>query len=412
MRKVVIFFSFLNVWSISDGEGAPSFYNTIKGYIDDGWIAYLIKPSCGDGVTNNIEGLHIIKYHNDILWKLCRIKKISFFARILNSVYGDYKLYLIGKKIIKKYSSANIVLYAYEANGVAAAKRLHDKYGHIFVSRFQGTVLYNVKDTFYNKLKWYPHFKALKTQADAVIMTDDGTFGYTTLKRLKNRSRNILFLKNGINKERLSESCERTLEIKARYGIKDNDIILMTVSRLASWKRVDRAIIALSNTKKVYNAVCKLMILGDGDERSKLEQLVKKLNLENDVIFIGSVKQNEVKYYLPISTIFLSLYDIGNVGNPLFEAMAASKPIITINNGDTGSIIKNYYNGILLQLKEINDIHKYILELINDENLRRFLGSNARKYIDQNMYSWDERIEYELKYIKKLIGNYNKSKNK
>jgi hypothetical protein len=37
------------------------------------------------------------------------------------------------------------------------------------------------------------------------------------------------------------------------------------------------------------------------------------LNVESDVVFTGAIKQNEVRYYLPLSTIFLSLYEIGNV---------------------------------------------------------------------------------------------------
>lgn len=399
MDNVIIFFSFLNIWSINDGEGAPSFYNTIKGYIDDGWKVYLIKPSCGDGITKRIKGLHVVTYHNDFLWKMCHIKIISFFGRIINSVYGDYKLYLIGKNVIRNELSARIVLYAYEVNGVRAAKRLHDKYGYFFVSRFQGTVLYNIKNTFYNRLRWYPHFYALETTADIVIMTDDGTFGYNTLKKLNNKSSNILFLKNGINVEEISESCEKIINIRRDLKISNSEIILMTVSRLASWKRVDRAIVALYNTKKYYNN-CKLIIIGDGDERAKLEYMARKLNIESDVVFTGAIKQNEVKYYLPLSTIFLSLYDIGNVGNPLFEAMAASRPIITINNGDTGSVIKNYENGILLEANEIDDIYKYILELIHDKQLRTRLGANAKKYVEKNMRSWDERIRYEIQYIK------------
>jgi glycosyltransferase involved in cell wall biosynthesis len=403
MNNVIIFFSFLNIWSINDGEGAPSFYNTIRGYIDDGWEVYLIKPSCGDGITKKITGLHIMRYHNNFLWKLCKIKRVSFGGRILNSIYGSYKLYLIGKRIIEAQLGANIVLYAYEVNGVAAAKRLHDKYGYLFVSRFQGTVLYSVKDTFYNRLRWYPHFHALQTQADVVIMTDDGTFGYDTLKRLNNKSRNILFLKNGINSERISKFCEETMNIKAKYGFLDSEVVLMTVSRLASWKRVDRAITALYFTKKYYKE-CKLVIIGDGDEREKLEYKAKMLNVESDVVFTGAIKQNEVRYYLPLSTIFLSLYDIGNVGNPLFEAMSASKPIITINNGDTASVIKNYENGILLEPNEINDVYKYILELIYDDDLRDRLGTNARNYIERDMCSWDDRIRYEIQYIKQHVA--------
>ncbi len=141
----------------------------------------MIKPSCGDGITKKITGLHIMRYHNNFLWKLCKIKRVSFGGRILNSIYGSYKLYLIGKRIIEAQLGANIVLYAYEVNGVAAAKSyMINMVIYLFlVSR---TVLYMLKDTFIIDYDGN-HISMHCRHKQCCNYDDDGTFGYDTIKK-------------------------------------------------------------------------------------------------------------------------------------------------------------------------------------------------------------------------------------
>ncbi len=403
--KNIIFLSYLNIWSMEKEKGAPSFYKTIEAYIKDGWDVTLINPEYNLGVTPELEGLKNITF-KPVFYPFVKIKKISFFGRILHVFQGNYMLWQLGKKALKKYNN-QAVIYAYEVDGVKAGVKLKDKFNLPFVTRFQGTVLAPIKNNQLNRLKRYPHFQALKTEADITIMTDDGTQGDKVLRNLNNRSKQIKFWKNGVDID--IDEVENKIKVKKLrkdLGLTQSDEVLMTVCRLASWKKVNRAIEALSYVTKERSA-CKLVIVGDGEEKQTLMELTKKLNLTSNVIFVGSVPQSEVRNYLDLADIFLSLYDLSNVGNPLLEAMSCGKPIITLNVGDTASIIKNEENGILLSVENLDKIPEYINKILDDRNYANKLGDNAKQYAKKHFWSWNERMNAELEVVNELRIKWN-----
>ena len=76
--------------------------------------------------------------------------------------------------------------------------------------------------------------------------------------------------------------------------------------------------------------------------------LARELGVADAVRFEGAVPQADVLRYLWAADAFLSSNDLSNVGNPLLEAMACGKPIVTIDNGATGDLIRDGETGILL----------------------------------------------------------------
>jgi len=81
----------------------------------------------------------------------------------------------------------------------------------------------------------------------------------------------------------------------------------------------------------------------------------------------------------------------------------AGKCIVTLNNGDTGRFIKNRENGILLEYEDLPRLPEVIKELLANEELRNRLGANARKFAEENFWSWEERIEAEVAEVSRLI---------
>lgn len=401
--KNIIFLTFLNLWSMEKNKGAPSFYKTIEGYVKDEWNVILISPKSGKGITPKTYGVRNITY-KPLFYIFTKIKKISFFGRILNNLYGNHMLYRLGREALKKFDSPAII-YAYEVNGVHAGKRLAEEFALPLVTRFQGTVLAPMENTQMNRLKMYPHFHALETLADITIMTDDGTQGDVVLKRLNNQSTQVLFLKNGVDLSFDAGDNEKaTQRIREKLDLSQSDEVLMTVSRLASWKKVSRAIDAFQVVSR-ERPNCKLVIVGDGDSKEALVKQVQNLGLSFYVIFVGAIPQVEVKNYLEIADIFLSLYDLSNVGNPLLEAMSCGKPIITLNVGDTAKLIKNEENGIILNVDQLDKIPSYIQKLLGDKVYAGEMGRHAKEYAKCNFWTWDERIQAELSVVNTLIDN-------
>jgi len=165
---------------------------------------------------------------------------------------------------------------------------------------------------------------------------------------------------------------------------------------------VDRAIRALPEVVRAFpNTI--LLVVGDGRERQRLERLAMSLGISEHIRFEGAVPHKDVSKYLAAADVFLSLYDLSNVGNPLLEAMMAGKCIVTLNNGDTGRFIRNGENGILLEYEDLPKLPEVIKDLLANEDLRNRLGTNARKFAEEHFWSWQERTEAEIAEVNRLI---------
>ena len=399
-EKTIIIYSWSTLWSMKDKSGAPSFYRTVKLYIDKGWNVFLILVNRSPGLENLIpkENCFVLKEKKSDTWISAKLwTKVFLIYKILRYNFYATK---VSKRILNTHKK-NVVLYAYEIYGVSCAAKLAKKNNIPLVTRFQGTIATYFKMNWYTKIKQHVHLKALKTPADLVIMTDDGTKGLETLKRLGNPSKNIKFWKNGLDLFD-SEYTHNFRCIKEELGISPDVKMLLTVSRLEGWKRVDRAISALKEIVE-QNRKVKLVIVGDGSDRERLERIVEENSLSSFVYFAGAIAHEDVYNYMYSADVFLSLYDMSNVGNPLLEALTLGKCIVTLNVGDTNTVIRNNENGILLELSELNKLPEVILQLLENHGLKCRLEKNARNYAHKYFYSWDHRMNMEYSEVEKLV---------
>jgi glycosyltransferase involved in cell wall biosynthesis len=230
-------------------------------------------------------------------------------------------------------------------------------------------------------------------------MTNDGTQGDVVLDRLNHRSQKTLFLRNGVDKKLFSSPTD-TID---NPNFDSDGPVLLTVSRLVSWKRVDRAIQALPKVVKRYPETT-LVIVGDGPEQSSLEEQARSLNVRENIHFAGAVPHDQIPQYLNSSDIFLSLFDISNVGNPLLEALTAGCCIVTLDTGATATVITDGENGKLLSLSDINNLSNVIIELISDDDKRSMLARNASDFADKQLWTWEERIDREIEEVSGLVN--------
>ena len=296
------------------------------------------------------------------------------------------------------------MVYGYEIDGVPVAKLLSKMWGVPVVARFQGTSLGVgwMKRQLW-KVRAWNHVLGLRIPVDLVIMTNDGTQGDRVLESLNVNMERVRFWMNGVDWDLFKSLPEKA---EARNHLRVNaQRVLLTLSRLVQWKRVDRAIQALPEVVRLFPDTV-LIIVGDGPERERLEQLARDLGVHDHVRFEGAVPHKEIPKYLAAADIFLSFYDWSNVGNPLLEAMMAGKCIVTLNNGDTGQFVRNGENGVLLEYEDLPRLPEVIKELLANDELRKRLGANARKFAKENFWSWQERIEAEIREVSALVERY------
>jgi len=400
--KNILFITNLHLWSLEAGKGGKAFYHTVSAYINEGWNVYLI--STGGSIPEDISSKATVFEEN--LSKLSELQErgskfISVFARFYKMRLMNQFFIRTSLKLLNELDKSKTIIYAYEVDAVYAAKRIASQFKIPLVTRFQGTTLSNVPDNWQNRIRRSPHFSALRTASDLVIMTNDGTQGDQTLSRLGNKSAEIKFWRNGVDGlEDLSkldhDSLKRSLELPP------DSFVFITVSRLIGWKRVDLAIHGFSKVADKYPNTY-LLVVGDGPEKENLERLTTSLDLSKRVVFTGSVPQAEVKSFLRSSNVFLSFYDLSNLGNPIMEAMIAGLPLITIDVGDTRKLIQNGENGILIAANALEDIPKQLERIIVSNELREHITRGALATARKEFWSWEERMRMEENLVFSLI---------
>lgn len=181
-------------------------------------------------------------------------------------------------------------------------------------------------------------------------------------------------------------------KIKKEFGI-GNETVIIFVGRLIAVKGVDVLIKALKKLRNNFKAI----IVGDGIEREKLENLVKKYNLESKIIFAGW--RSDVEKILSASDIFvLPSYSEG-LPVALLEAFAAGKACVVSN---IGLPVKNGKNALVFEPGNADALAELLEKLIKDKKLRERLGENARKEALEK-YSWEKAIKKYKKIFEKLL---------
>ncbi|MEH6514767.1 MAG: glycosyltransferase, partial [Maribacter arcticus] len=131
------------------------------------------------------------------------------------------------------------------------------------------------------------------------------------------------------------------------HVVKKYDFIF--IGRLEEKKGVEYLVKAI---KLLEGLGTRTIIIGDGSERTKLEALSCKNDLENNITFTGSLTHDEIISYMKESRIFVAPSinmpsDTEGMPTTILEAMSAGLPIITTDAGGITDVIKNKLNGLV-----------------------------------------------------------------
>ncbi|RPD94364.1 glycosyltransferase family 4 protein [Aureibaculum marinum] len=150
--------------------------------------------------------------------------------------------------------------------------------------------------------------------------------------------------------------------------------IVIDVGRLTA---VKGQLYFLEACAKINRPDWKFVILGDGEYRSKLEEKIKELNIENNVVLAGAVKN--VHEWLAKSMIFTSTSLSEAWGNAICEAMATGLPVVSFNcEVSPDEIIDDGEDGFLVPLQDVDELSNKIEMLMDDEELRTKIGRKAK----------------------------------
>jgi glycosyltransferase involved in cell wall biosynthesis len=166
-------------------------------------------------------------------------------------------------------------------------------------------------------------------------------------------------------------------------------VYILTVAELIKLKNIDNVIRAVKELVKTYKI--KYTIIGQGPERTYLEQLTKQQGLEEHVVFRGAVPYDQIHKEMYQHDIFIMPSYFETFGRVYFEVMAMGIPIICAKNSGIFGIFKEDYEGISVDHNSIEQITLALSSLISDEQKRAEIGLNGQNLVKK--YTWGNVVK-------------------
>lgn len=170
-------------------------------------------------------------------------------------------------------------------------------------------------------------------------------------------------------------------------GHNSSNRIVISVGSLIKRKGISYLLEAISNIDNI-----KVIIVGSGPEKDYLISLSKKLNITERIIFKSNISIQELVDCYSSSSIFVLPSLREALPLVILEAMSCGLPVIATNVSGMPDVIKDGYNGFLVEPANVEQLSEKIKLLINNDALRTEMSKNARKFVEEKL-SWDSVIE-------------------
>ena len=160
---------------------------------------------------------------------------------------------------------------------------------------------------------------------------------------------------------------------RLEYG-REGERILVHVSNFRAVKRVPDVIEIFDQVRKKIPA--KLLLLGDGPERSGAERLAIQKGIHGDVLFLG--KRPQVHEILGIADVLLLPSELESFGLAALEAMASEVVPVATNVGGVPEVIEHGKSGFLAAVGDVKAMAGYAIDILSDESRLRKMGKDCR----------------------------------
>lgn len=177
-------------------------------------------------------------------------------------------------------------------------------------------------------------------------------------------------------------------ELKKKFSIEEGDFVVGTVTRLYSPKGLPLLLEAISLLLEKDRPI-KVVIVGDGEERDKIEKWIHEEGLAGSVFLTGY--QNEVRPYLALMDAFAFPSKSEGFGTALLEAMAVGKPVIATDVDGMRELVRDGENGLLVPPADAVALARAIEYLRLDPAAARRIGQQALE--DSQSYLMPAHIE-------------------
>lgn len=191
-----------------------------------------------------------------------------------------------------------------------------------------------------------------------------------------------------------------TNEVFRKHIAPEGEKVLVHVSNFRKVKRVSDTILILEQVKK--ELPCKLLLVGDGPDRSDCERLARELNLHEDVKFLG--KQDNLPEILSASDLFLMPSQSESFGLSALEAMSCGVPVVSSSVGGLPELILQNETGFIAEFGDVDRMAKYTLDLLKNDRKRKIFSKNSRNRAIKN-FETNLLIPKYIEYYEKILSS-------
>jgi len=223
------------------------------------------------------------------------------------------------------------------------------------------------------------HATALASTSEA--MADE-------VRRLTPERRDIAIIPFGVDLERFAPDGS---------GRAAGMVTIGTVKSLAPSYGIDlllRAFAGVANDADVRAAglACRLLVVGDGPERSALQALAKTLEIDTATTFAGAVPHADVPLWLNRLDIYAAPSRLESFGVAVIEASACAVPVVVTHVGGLPEVVVAERTGLIVPSEGVLPLQAALKRLVLDARLREELGRQGRRHVAET-YEWERCVD-------------------
>lgn len=327
---------------------------------------------------------------------------IGWFFGMTRLTLLTISLFLAALKVRRRTQANFDMVYAHNQWAAPAGWLIGKVFGIPNITRLYGTFL---ADLMKKPLVWlrYPIAAAgYLVPHDLLICANDGTRGDEVARKLGIKLERFRFWQDGVDEHPHTKSLSRKTFLQiAPSCLREESKWVLSCSRLSYWKRIDRMIRALRFARD-QGVDCQLVIAGDGQESRALKQLAADLGVADNIGWLGAVPHDKIPALMDLADVFMITNDVTNRCNPLFEAMRAGLPVVSVYDGATADLLKHHGNALLADRDDVETLGANLVTICTDKTMA---ASMRRHQLSQAelLWDWEQRMDVEIVELQKLL---------
>lgn len=323
-------------------------------------------------------------------------------------IVNDFKAYRKLRKLIREYKPDIVHTHASKAGALGRLAASHEKVP-VIVHTFHGHVFHSYFSPFKTKI-FLAIERFLASKSNRLIAISKLQQSELVHEFKVADEKKFVTISLGFDLSRFYQKRDEKRKVfRNTYGLKDDEVALVIVGRLAPVKNHFLFLDILSEILKNTSQKVKAFIVGDGEMRSEIEnyakdkkiQFVDKSNVHENASLIFTSWITEVDEVLAgCDLVFLTSH---NEGTPvsLIEAQAASKPVISTKVGGIADIVAPGA-GILFEPEKWKSTMPSILDLVNNTDARNIAGTIGEEFVKSRFHY--ERLVNDMEQLyRKLL---------